>query len=153
LPLLTIPEVGPAQDRTAIECRKTPSRSIVLIEDGDDAREMLAAFLRLEGHQVSLAGDGHSGLLTARTVRPEVVICDIGLPKMNGFDVVRALRADPKMNGCLYIALTGYGDELDRQRTKDAGFHVHLTKPVNPREITRIIAENWDSRPEDEEAA
>lgn len=122
--------------------RDPPSRSrrCLLIEDHVDAAESLAMLLELIGHEVEVAFDGVSGLEKARASHPEVVLCDIGLPGMDGYAVARALRAAPETSTAFLIALTGYGQEDDRRRALEAGFDAHLLKPVDLDALRRLLA-------------
>lgn len=95
--------------------------------------------MSLFGHETRIAHSGPEGLGTARSFRPEVVLCDIGLPGMDGYDVARALRGEPETRSAQIIALTGYDRESDRQRTREAGFDLHLVKPVEPLELKRLL--------------
>jgi PAS domain S-box-containing protein len=115
----------------------TPRR-ILLIEDNDDAREMLALSLRLHGHTTHEARNGREGIEVAAKVAPEVVLVDIGLPDIDGYEVARQLRS---LLGCRasLMALTGYGQPEDRGRTAEAGFDVHLVKPVHPDAIADLL--------------
>ncbi|MGD0948879.1 MAG: response regulator [Candidatus Binatia bacterium] len=114
---------------------------ILVIEDHADAAASMKGLLSLDGHQVELAHAGPSGVEAARRFRPQVVLCDIGLPGgMDGYEVARALRADPGLASAYLVALTGYGREEDRQRALDAGFDVHLTKPVDPARLQEVLA-------------
>jgi PAS domain S-box-containing protein len=104
---------------------------IVLIDDNRDALEMLGALLEMNGHAVDTAVDGATGLASVKALRPDAVVCDIGLPGgMDGYAVSRAIRADPGLAGILLIALSGYGQEGDKRKSADAGFDAHLVKPV-----------------------
>ncbi|MCL6640060.1 MAG: MEDS domain-containing protein, partial [Candidatus Rokubacteria bacterium] len=114
-------------------------RHILLVEDNADAREVLAAALRLDGHVVEEAGSGGEALGAALRIRPEVVILDIGLPDLDGYEVARRLRA-ALGDGVRLVALTGYGQAADRARSVDAGFDAHLVKPVGPEEISALTA-------------
>lgn len=105
-------------------------RRILLIEDNLDAADSLRLALELEGHQVAVAHDGPQGLERARQLTPEVVLCDIGLPDMDGYAVARALRREPGLRDAFLIALTGYAQPEDQQRALEAGFDAHLTKPT-----------------------
>ena len=97
--------------------------------------------LELKGHQVEIALDGPAGLRAARGGRPDAIICDIGLPGgMSGYEVAERLRADPPGPLPLLIALTGYGQERDRQRALAAGFDHHLTKPVGAKVLQKLLA-------------
>lgn len=115
-------------------------KRVLVIEDNPDAAGTQAMFLRAIGHIVSVAKDGPAGLAAARRQRPDVVLCDIGLPGIDGYEVVRILRGEPEFQGCLFIAVTGYGDAVDRKRSREAGFAHHLTKPADPQQIAVLIA-------------
>ena len=116
-------------------------RRCLVIEDNVDAAESLALLLQLAGHEAEVAFDGASGLEKARSFRPDIVLCDIGLPGgLDGHGVARALRADPELRSAFLIALTGYGQEEDRRRALEAGFDAHLTKPADIDELKRMLA-------------
>lgn len=100
---------------------------------------MMAFLLTVEGHDVRTARDGPSGLAAAREFLPQVVLCDIGLPQMDGYEVAALLRDDPALQYTRLIALTGYGQSEDRTRAKEAGFDYHLTKPVEPKALSEMI--------------
>ena len=118
-----------------------PLRRCLVIEDHEDAAESLALLLTLVGHQAEVAFDAGEGLEKARRSRPEVVLCDIGLPgALDGYAVARALRADPELRAVYLIALTGYGQEEDRRRALEAGFDAHLTKPADLDALRRLLA-------------
>ncbi|NUQ77303.1 MAG: response regulator [Polyangiaceae bacterium] len=121
-------------------------RRIVIIEDNADAAESLSLLLSMGGHDVSTAATGPDGIDLVRIERPDVVICDIGLPGgVTGYDVARAIRAWGKKCTPYLIALTGYGRDEDRKRAADAGFDVHLTKPIAPSALELLIAE-WTTK-------
>jgi signal transduction histidine kinase/ActR/RegA family two-component response regulator len=113
---------------------------ILIIEDNRDAAETMRVLLELVGHQVVVAHSGPRGVESAREFRPEVVLCDLGLPGMDGLAVARALRQDLATSAAHLIPMTGYGSETDQQQCRDAGFDRHLTKPVDPEELQRILA-------------
>ena len=118
------------------------SRRCLVIEDHVDAAESLAMLLRLIGHEVEVAFDATQGLETARRFRPEVILCDIGLPgALDGYAAARALRADPELCSAYLIALTGYGQEEDRRKALEAGFDTHLTKPADLDALRRLLAQ------------
>ncbi|HEX7184166.1 MAG TPA: PAS domain S-box protein [Thermoanaerobaculia bacterium] len=121
------------------EGREMRSRRCLLIEDNRDAAESMALLLQLVGHEAAVAYDGVQGLAKAREMRPEIVLCDIGLPGMDGYEVARILREDPELRSVCLIALTGYGQEEDQRQAREAGFDVHLTKPVDPETLRRIL--------------
>jgi CheY-like chemotaxis protein len=108
------------------------SRRILVVEDSADSAETLAIMLRLAGHQVQIAPDGPSALEAFERYEPSVVILDIGLPGMDGYEVARRLRASHDGRRISLIALTGYGQAEDRRRSAEAGFDHHLVKPVDP---------------------
>ncbi|HYX22617.1 MAG TPA: response regulator [Thermoanaerobaculia bacterium] len=114
---------------------------ILVIEDNRDAAETLADLLQLFGHETEVALTGPAGLDVARSFRPEVILCDIGLPGLDGYAVARGLRDEPSTRDARLIALTGYGRESDRQRTREAGFDLHLVKPLEPLELKRLLDE------------
>lgn len=126
----------------------TAARRILLIDDSAATRDSLQCLLELEGHQVATAVDGAHGMEVAARFRPEVVLCDIGLPgAVNGFEVARRLRARGNPNGPLLIAVSGYGQERDRRNAREAGFDLHLTKPAAIGDLREAIARC--SRPAD----
>jgi signal transduction histidine kinase/ActR/RegA family two-component response regulator len=115
-----------------------PSRRVLVVEDNDDSRELLSAFLVRRGHQVSTAADGLDGIVVATRDRPEVILVDIGLPGLDGYQVAERLRRE--LGGTPYlVALTGYGQPEDRARARAAGFDQHLTKPVDMAVLQRLI--------------
>jgi two-component system, sensor histidine kinase len=103
---------------------------ILVVDDHDDGRAMMRIRLESEGHLVLEAGDGRSGLCKALEEDIDVAIVDIGLPEMDGYELVRRLRADPRGCELFVIALTGYGAREDIQLADEAGFDLHLTKPM-----------------------
>jgi signal transduction histidine kinase/CheY-like chemotaxis protein len=117
-----------------------PSRSVLVIEDNREAADILATYLRLRGHTVHVAYDGDSGLEVALRERPEVIVCDIGLPAMDGYALARALRNAPLLANCLLVAVTGYGELRDKDRGQEAGFDHYLVKPADPEEIAELLA-------------
>lgn len=106
-------------------------RRILIIEDNEDAAEMLRALLELRGHRPEVVGTGQEGLALLARAPAEVVLCDIGLPGMSGYEFARAVRADPGLRHLRLVAVTGYGQPEDRRRSSEAGFDAHLTKPVD----------------------
>ncbi len=110
----------------------SPSRRVLVVDDNADVAETLAMLLRFTGHEVRAAYDGPMALDTVRAFQPEVVLLDIGLPGMDGFEVARSIRREVQDPNVLLVALTGYGQEEDRLRSKEAGFEYHLVKPVDP---------------------
>ncbi|WP_248353236.1 chemotaxis protein CheB [Anaeromyxobacter oryzae] len=120
---------APVQTEVAPVAAARPRR-ILIIEDNLDAAESLQLALELEGHEVTVAHDGPQGIERARELVPEVVLCDIGLPDVDGYAVARALRREPGLQNTQLVALTGYALPEDQRRALEAGFDAHLTKPV-----------------------
>jgi len=116
----------------AIESVPHSGLRVLVVEDNRDAAESLRRLLYHCGYEVAVAFTGQEGLRTARLIRPHVVLCDIGLPDSNGFVVAAALRKEPETARARLIAVTAYGQEEDRRRALEAGFDVHLVKPVDP---------------------
>jgi DNA-binding response OmpR family regulator len=114
---------------------------VLVIDDNDDAAESLRLILESEGHEVFVANDGESGLDIALRERPHFILVDIGLPRMDGHAVARALRARVETRDAEIIALTGYGSHDDVIKSREAGFDEHMTKPVDPRQLLRRIAQ------------
>ena len=120
---------------------RSPSRRVLIIEDSLDAADSLREALELDQHEVEVAYDGPEGTAKAREFRPEVVLCDIGLPGMSGYAVAQALRADDALNGVFLVALSGYALPEDLQRAQEAGFDRHLAKPPNMEKLEALLAE------------
>ena len=112
---------------------------ILLVEDNADAREMLSAVLRLQGHEVHVAIDGPEGVSAALALQPDAALVDIGLPGFDGYEVARRIRAGRAGRATRLVALTGYGQPEDRRRTRDAGFDDHLVKPVDPGRVAEVL--------------
>jgi len=120
--------------------RATASKRVLVIDDNVDVAEMLAAYLRQIGHEVIQAHDGPTGLDAALTHHPDVIVCDIGLPGLDGYEIARALRKLPQFRPLL-IAVSGYGESADRDKARLAGFSRHVTKPADPLELAELIAD------------
>jgi CheY-like chemotaxis protein len=123
-----------------------PARRILLIEDNQDAGEMMEIMLSAYGHTIFLAGNGPEGLASAVMHQPELILIDIGLPEMDGYQVAKALRDNPETRHIHLIALTGYGLEEDRQRSLEAGFDLHLVKPIHAEDLHIAIQAVKDTR-------
>jgi two-component system, chemotaxis family, CheB/CheR fusion protein len=137
---LRLPLAAPAPEARSRAPTRHDARRILVVEDNQDAAELLARLLEHEGHRVWSAQSGAEGLELAQEIRPDVVLCDLGLPgSMNGFDVARALRRHETLRDALLIAITGYGRPEDKQRTGEAGFDAHITKPVDMAELKALL--------------
>ena len=115
-------------------------RRVLVIEDNVDAADSLREVLLFGDHQVEVAYNGPEGLARAREFKPEVVLCDIGLPSMDGYEVARAFRADDALKGVFLVALSGYALPEDLQRAQEAGFDRHLAKPPSIERIEEALA-------------
>jgi PAS domain S-box-containing protein len=136
LPLDRVPVETQHQD----QARAQPSRRrILLVEDNLDAREMLGELLRRGGHEVHEAADGAQGLESALRNRPDIALVDIGLPGLDGYEVARRIRAESGGDQMLLVAVTGYGSQRDRERAHEAGFDVHITKPIDLSALAKVI--------------
>jgi two-component system, sensor histidine kinase len=119
----------------------TPSLKVLIVEDHDDSRTTLRMLLAMaHGHTVLEAADGYSAIQTALDERPDAALIDVGLPGLDGYQVARRLRELTGPDAMLLIALTGYGSDEDRAKAKDAGFDMHLVKPVDSAELARVLA-------------
>jgi CheY-like chemotaxis protein len=117
-----------------------PSCRILLADDNRDAAESLGMLLQLLGSDVHTVYDGPSALIAVESYRPDVVLLDIGMPGMDGYEVARRIREQPERQSIPLIALTGWGQEEDRRRARDAGFDHHLLKPVNLDALQGLLA-------------
>jgi CheY-like chemotaxis protein len=118
----------------------TSHRRILVVDDNVDAAESLAVLLRMEGHEVRVSPDGPGALSAVQQELPDMVILDLGMPGMDGFEVARRLRALVESDGMLMVALTGWGQEQDRRRCYEAGFDGHLPKPVEWDALRQFLA-------------
>ena len=114
-------------------------RRVLLADDNADFVDSLGQLLSARGHDVRIAYDGAEAVSVARDFRPEIAFLDIGMPKVHGYEVARRLRAEPRTARCMLVAVTGWGQESDRARAREAGFDRHLVKPVDPTEIEAIL--------------
>ncbi len=112
---------------------------ILLADDNVDFANSLAPLLVARGHEVRVARDGAEALRAAADFNPDFAFLDIGMPKVHGYEVARRLRSDPGTSECVLVAVTGWGQEDDRNRAREAGFDRHLVKPVGPGEIETIL--------------
>jgi CheY-like chemotaxis protein len=115
-------------------------RRVLIADDDVDSATSLAMLLEFSGHQVSIAHDGRRAVELAELEQPDVIVLDIGMPVMNGHEAAMAIRASDRGKRVVLIALTGWGENDDRQRTRDAGFDAHRVKPVDPMEVIDLIA-------------
>jgi CheY-like chemotaxis protein len=113
---------------------------VLIVEDHKDSATTLCTWLTLLGHEARTASTGPQGVELAHNWRPDVLLCDIGLPGLDGWGVARKLRGDPAMAATRLIAVTGYNAEEDRRRSAEAGFERHLAKPLDPAELLPLLS-------------
>lgn len=116
------------------------SRKILVVDDNRDAADSLAAILRVEGHDARAAYSGAEAVRLAEEMKPDAVLLDIQMPEMSGYDVARALRDYRRGVRAVIVAVTAYGQESDKLAARQAGFHHHITKPVDPARVLEIIS-------------
>jgi len=138
LPMMPSPAQQPPV-RVGTAQQTTRSLRVLAVDDNIDTIESLAMLVKLQGHDVRTSRDGSTTLQAALEYRPEVILLDIGLPGLNGYQVARQLRRQAPLQGVVLIALTGYGQEADRQRSREAGFDHHLVKPVDFSKLQTIF--------------
>jgi len=141
LPVSISPQAAEPQDLTTEEGpAPTPTR-ILVVDDNRDAADTLAVLLQLDGVETLTAHDGHDCLQKVIAFRPEVILLDLGLPEMSGYDACRRIREYPWGRQILVIALSGWGQTSDHQKSRDAGFDSHLVKPVDHEKLMGLIKE------------
>ncbi len=113
---------------------------ILVVDDNHDSALSMAMILSIMGHDTRTAHDGETALLTAETFLPDVVLLDIGLPKLNGYEVAQRIREKPWGTSMYLIAVTGWGQEEDRQRSSEVGLNLHMVKPVEPAALEKLLA-------------
>ncbi|HET8539910.1 MAG TPA: ATP-binding protein [Anaeromyxobacter sp.] len=136
LPLLGVDEI---EAPTPPPVPLSPARRVLVVEDNRDSAEMLRLVLELDGHEVEVAASAADAVARTRAFLPDVVLCDIGLPDRDGYEVARDIRALPELAGVRLVALTGHALPEDQRRASEAGFEAHLGKPVSPEELERVL--------------
>jgi CheY-like chemotaxis protein/two-component sensor histidine kinase len=136
-----LPAEEAASDAVPVVERRADGRSrrLLVVDDNRDAADSLGMLLSLDGYEVSTAYTGQEAIAAADSSRPEVCILDLGLPDLSGYEVARRLRRMPGLESLQLIALTGWGQEEHRQQAMEAGFDHHLTKPVDPEQLSRLL--------------
>jgi CheY-like chemotaxis protein len=138
-PVPETPELAKTGPPTSVNL--SPRRRILVVDDHEDSVMMMAALLRSKGHDVATARNGTAALEIATTFYPEMIVLDIGLPEIDGYEIARRFRRIPATAGTFIIALSGYGTQEDRRRSRDAGFDYHLTKPVAPEALDELLSD------------
>jgi CheY-like chemotaxis protein len=128
--------VVPAARQSAVAGRR-----VLVVDDNEDAALSLADALSDLGHAVEIAHDGPQALTKLQTFSPDVALLDIGLPLMDGYELARRIRGEPRLSGIRLVSITGYGQLTDRLRSVEAGFDVHLVKPVDLEDIARVVGD------------
>lgn len=139
LPLASTRPATAHADPAAVAAAAGRGRRILVVDDNQDAADSLVMLLELGGHEVAAAYGGPAAVDLALRFRPDVVFLDIGLPGMNGYEVAERLRSDETLNGAVLVALTGWGTDDDRARSKTAGFDHHMTKPVEAAQVSELL--------------
>jgi CheY-like chemotaxis protein len=119
----------------------TTVRRVLVVDDNRDAAESLALFLKLSGHDTYIAHDGLEAVDKAALLSPDIILLDIGLPKINGFEAARRIREQSQGKKPVLVALTGWGQDADRQKSRQAGFNAHIVKPVDPDVLANLMVE------------
>jgi signal transduction histidine kinase/ActR/RegA family two-component response regulator len=143
LPRIEAPAIAPTPARVTGPCRR-----VLVVDDNADAAESLAIILRLQGHEVRAEYGAAAALEAAQRDCPDVVLLDIGLPSMDGYEVARRMRSDARLAATRIVALTGYGQPADKERARRAGFDAHLIKPLDFDALERILAEDGPPAPQ-----
>jgi PAS domain S-box-containing protein len=140
---LAMSDVQPAANTVGGDHPELPKngRRILVVDDNRDAARTLAMLLKLSGHETHLAYDGEEAVEASARLQPDIVLLDIGLPKLSGHEVARRIRRQPHGSTMMLVALTGWGQEEDRRKSSEAGFDHHLVKPVNVEALTRLLGD------------
>jgi CheY-like chemotaxis protein len=141
LPVLIEMPKPQLREATASEPDSTTARRILVVDDNKDSADSLAMVLKMSGHDAHTAHDGLEAVEAAATFKPDVMLLDIGLPKLNGYEVARRIREQPWGKAIMLIALTGWGQNEDRRKSREAGFDAHLVKPVDHAALSKLLAE------------
>ena len=139
LPLLAAPRTGDGGQKPVV-AYSGAVRRVLVVDDTPDSVRTLAALLRADGNEVETAADGMEALEKAHAFKPDLVLLDLGLPKMNGYDVCRSIRQQPWGRGIFIAAVTGWGQSDDRSRTRAAGFNDHFVKPIDYEAVRKLLA-------------
>ncbi|HEY6066306.1 MAG TPA: PAS domain S-box protein [Thermoanaerobaculia bacterium] len=141
LPAAAAPEASDRRETDFTSGGSVRGLRVLLVDDNADSADGLAMLLELQGHETRVAYDGESALETAKSFRPHVALLDIGMPLMDGYELARRLRATPETKDVLLVAMTGWGQEEDHRKSREAGFAHHLVKPFEPSALEKLLAE------------
>ena len=142
--IVRLPVLSPPTGRSQILSKEGDERSgsgwrVLVVDDNVDSADSIAMLLQVSGHEVRVAYSGQDALDMAAKYQPDIVLLDIGLPVMDGYEVARRLRKHPDLKGVKLIAVTGYGQESDRLQSQEAGFDYHLVKPVDAQKLEEVM--------------
>jgi signal transduction histidine kinase/ActR/RegA family two-component response regulator len=137
---ISVETTRPASRAVVREPAPASGRRILIVDDNEDGADSLAMLLQLGGHETYIAHDGIEAVGAAERLRPDAVLLDIGLPKLNGYEVCRRIREQPWGKDLVLMAVTGWGQEEDRHRSRAAGFNTHIVKPVDPEAVMKLLA-------------
>jgi CheY-like chemotaxis protein len=137
---ISVETTRPASRAVLREAAPASGRRILIVDDNEDGADSLAMLLQLGGHETHIAHDGLEAVGAAERLRPDAVLLDIGLPKLNGYEVCRRIREQPWGKDLVLMAVTGWGQEEDRHRSRAAGFNTHIVKPVDPEAVMKLLA-------------
>lgn len=138
--LVDVPGTPSTHENIALASFKSSLR-VLIVDDNLDGAQSLAMMLKMMGNDTRVAHDGQAGVEAAERFRPQVILLDIGLPKLNGYEACRRIRNQPWGNDIVLVAITGWGQDDDRCRSQEAGFDHHLVKPANLPALTKLLAE------------
>jgi CheY-like chemotaxis protein len=139
---IRLPTIGEARvvPPAATKPGRAAGRRVLIVDDSEDGAESLAMLLEFGGHETYKAHDGIEALEAAERLRPDAVLLDIGLPRLNGYEVGRRIRQAPWGKQLTLVALTGWGQDEDRERSREAGFDAHMVKPVDFEALLKLLA-------------
>jgi CheY-like chemotaxis protein len=137
-----LPEPSTSQKTAAPASNRDPGQRVLVVDDNRDGAKSLAMMLRLLGNQVEMAHDGIEAIEQAERFRPDVILMDIGMPRLNGLDAARRILAEPWGATIPIFALTGWGQDSDREKSRDAGCAGHMVKPVTLPDLERMLRES-----------
>ncbi len=130
---------SPSNHEPPVTTTPKAQRKVLIVDDNQDAARLLSLIVKMLGNEVRVAGNGEEALKVAAEFVPEVILMDIGMPRMNGYEAARRIRQEPWGRSMMLVALTGWGQDEDKQKTREAGFDVHLVKPAEPAELQILL--------------
>jgi CheY-like chemotaxis protein len=140
LPIVPQTVTSSTSNNSSGSARPTSKRRVLIVDDNADALASLSMVVRALGSETFDARDGLEAVESAGNLRPDVILMDIGMPRLNGYDAARRIRQEPWGNEVLMVATTGWGKEEDRRRSKEAGFDLHLVKPIDISAVQEVLS-------------